>query len=660
MAGRAAHVRARGFIPSPVRADAASPICAPGFSLLLAPFRWIGGPDGIFVATPLAGALLVWFTFVVRPPARRAARRRSPRRCRRRRCPVLLFQVGAADERRRRRRRCGWPSSRRRSTREPTRPWLLGLLHGPRRARAAQSRARGGRRRRLADWSSSARPALALRERLLRRNRARVRAGGCRRSRSSWSLEHRALRQPLRIRLRPRRRSVRARQRAAERCGTTARAARDAARVPAARVCRAARPAARARRAVPGWRSAVSAVDRRRLPAVSTVREWWYLRFLLPALVPLTVLAIAAVVVRAARLPARAGGAAARRRVAVVIGARAGLACRPRASGRRSICSDSNVAFAAPARSCATGCRPMPSLITRVGERHGAISCRSRGGAVGLARPGVARSGHRVARGARARAVHRRRAMGRAAVPRSDSRAARRSAQLDWPPRFDIDRQVRIYRPADRAIYLQRGERADGVHHPPLSTSQRSQSRDTARAACCDVVCGCRRGSSIVVRSRIAAAQHRTVRSGRSTAAIPARRVTRRSTDINRGNVGSLQVAWTWKPGERALPEYGTQPGTFQNTPLMIDDVLYVSTPYNRVVALDARSGRELWRYDPEAVQGRTAAQRHRLRASRRRRVARRGGQLRIFMNSRYRLICLDARTGAAGARRSATRASSI
>src|SRR5687768_18109429 len=42
--------------------------------------------------------------------------------------------------------------------------------------------------------------------------------------------------------------------------------------------------------------------------------------------------------------------------------------------------------------------------------------------------------------------------------------------------------------------------------------------------------------------------------------------------DIHRANVASLAVAWTWKPEERALPEYGTQPGTFQNTPLMIED----------------------------------------------------------------------------------------
>lgn len=33
----------------------------------------------------------------------------------------------------------------------------------------------------------------------------------------------------------------------------------------------------------------------------------------------------------------------------------------------------------------------------------------------------------------------------------------------------------------------------------------------------------------------------------------------------------------------------------------MIEDVLYLSTPFNRVVALDAASGRELWAYDPKA-----------------------------------------------------------
>ena len=61
--------------------------------------------------------------------------------------------------------------------------------------------------------------------------------------------------------------------------------------------------------------------------------------------------------------------------------------------------------------------------------------------------------------------------------------------------------------------------------------------------------------------------------------------------DINLTNVASLVNAWEWRPEDRPLEEFGTRPGNFQNTPLMIDNVLYVSTQYNRVVALDAETG---------------------------------------------------------------------
>jgi quinoprotein glucose dehydrogenase len=116
--------------------------------------------------------------------------------------------------------------------------------------------------------------------------------------------------------------------------------------------------------------------------------------------------------------------------------------------------------------------------------------------------------------------------------------------------------------------------------------------------------------------------------------------------EINRDNVAKLSIGWTWRPGETGLKEYGTEPGTFQNTPLMIDDVLYVSTPYNRVVALDAQSGKELWRYDPEPFKdgqppNGTGFVHRGVSAWRDE-----NGALRIFLASRYRLICLDARSG--------------
>lgn len=114
---------------------------------------------------------------------------------------------------------------------------------------------------------------------------------------------------------------------------------------------------------------------------------------------------------------------------------------------------------------------------------------------------------------------------------------------------------------------------------------------------------------------------------------------------ITAGNIGRLSVAWEWKPGEAEKPELGTRPGAFQNTPLMIDGVLYVSTPYNQVAALDPETGRERWRFDPRAYRdGQPASGQgfvHRGLAA-----WRDGSRLRLFLNTRHRLIALDAATG--------------
>ncbi len=41
----------------------------------------------------------------------------------------------------------------------------------------------------------------------------------------------------------------------------------------------------------------------------------------------------------------------------------------------------------------------------------------------------------------------------------------------------------------------------------------------------------------------------------------------------------------------------------FEVTPVMVDGTLYLSTPYNRVVALNAETGRQKWSYDPRAYE---------------------------------------------------------
>ncbi len=53
-----------GFVTSETNPSASAPVCAPGFSVLLAPLIAVGGFDAIFMLTPIAGGLLVWLTFI--------------------------------------------------------------------------------------------------------------------------------------------------------------------------------------------------------------------------------------------------------------------------------------------------------------------------------------------------------------------------------------------------------------------------------------------------------------------------------------------------------------------------------------------------------------------------------------------------------------------
>ena len=63
---------------------------------------------------------------------------------------------------------------------------------------------------------------------------------------------------------------------------------------------------------------------------------------------------------------------------------------------------------------------------------------------------------------------------------------------------------------------------------------------------------------------------------------------------INRDNVGQLRVAWTFRTGEASRP--GAED---ENTPTQVGDTLYLCTPTNVVIAVDADSGKEKWRHDP-------------------------------------------------------------
>jgi quinoprotein glucose dehydrogenase len=75
-------------------------------------------------------------------------------------------------------------------------------------------------------------------------------------------------------------------------------------------------------------------------------------------------------------------------------------------------------------------------------------------------------------------------------------------------------------------------------------------------------------------------------------------------SDINRGNVSKLKVAWTYQHGDYRsggiLPDHVNKGTAFESTPIVVDGRLIFTTPYNRVVALNPETGAELWKFDPE------------------------------------------------------------
>jgi quinoprotein glucose dehydrogenase len=121
-------------------------------------------------------------------------------------------------------------------------------------------------------------------------------------------------------------------------------------------------------------------------------------------------------------------------------------------------------------------------------------------------------------------------------------------------------------------------------------------------------------------------------------------------TDVNRDNVTRLAIAFSWEAKEQPIPasegQKPARPGQFEATPLAIHDTLFFSTPYNRVIALDATDGRELWAFDPQPWK--TYGQPSNGTGFVHRGVATwtNGRERRVFINSRWRLIALDAATG--------------
>lgn len=66
---------------------------------------------------------------------------------------------------------------------------------------------------------------------------------------------------------------------------------------------------------------------------------------------------------------------------------------------------------------------------------------------------------------------------------------------------------------------------------------------------------------------------------------------------INVENVGSLQEVWRYQTGDVKRPD-DVGETTYQVTPLKIGNALYLCTPHNLAIALDAATGKQIWKYD--------------------------------------------------------------
>jgi glucose dehydrogenase len=74
---------------------------------------------------------------------------------------------------------------------------------------------------------------------------------------------------------------------------------------------------------------------------------------------------------------------------------------------------------------------------------------------------------------------------------------------------------------------------------------------------------------------------------------------------INRGNVHRLRVAWVYHTGDARLPDRSQ----IQANPIVVDGVLYATSPGLKAFALRAATGEEIWSFDPAATgRGRTSS----------------------------------------------------
>src|SRR5882762_185254 len=122
------------------------------------------------------------------------------------------------------------------------------------------------------------------------------------------------------------------------------------------------------------------------------------------------------------------------------------------------------------------------------------------------------------------------------------------------------------------------------------------------------------------------------------------------ASQISRENVTQVKVAWTFHTGASQLETRLIGKAAFESTPILFDNKLFLTSPFDKVFALDPATGEKVWDFDPHVDLTRNYSEVASRGVSAWRDAKAKPGQpcaLRIFLGTLdARLIALDAETG--------------
>lgn len=122
------------------------------------------------------------------------------------------------------------------------------------------------------------------------------------------------------------------------------------------------------------------------------------------------------------------------------------------------------------------------------------------------------------------------------------------------------------------------------------------------------------------------------------------------ATQITKSNVAQLKIAWTYRTGALDAKTDLIHKAAFETTPILFDGKLFLTTPYDHVIALNPATGEKIWEFDPHVDLSKNYSEVTNRGVASWRDASAKSGQpcaLRVFFGTLdARLISLDAETG--------------